>query len=212
MRDMVLSLVVILLAAWVIYLFVPHEESKKPVVKQVSYRVELDSARRAAPYPVAAPEGLGKDWRATSVKYEPDGEHQAAWHLGFMAPDDQYAAVEQSSVKRPDKFVEDVTQNAAKTSRTKVIGDKEWTLWKGSKYNALVREEPKGEGTGSGKSSGKGGGKDGKHKGPYTTVVTGTASYDRLAQLAGALTGDGGRSEAERGTQQAPAGGPASTG
>lgn len=189
-RDMVISLAVILLAAWVIYLFVPHGESEKPVVKPVSYRVELDSARRAAPYPVAAPEGLSAAWRATSVTYEGQGEHQAAWHLGFMAPGDQYAAVEQSSQARPVKFVEDVTHNAVKTSRTQVIDGKKWTRWKGPKYDALVREEPAG--------------KTGGHR-PYTTVVTGTASFEQLAELAGALSGDGGQREAQRGTHQ-PAG------
>ena len=55
-RDMLISLAVILLAAWVIYLFIPHDEEADPV-RPVSYRVELDSARRAAPYPVAAPLG-----------------------------------------------------------------------------------------------------------------------------------------------------------
>lgn len=183
-RDMVISLAVILLAAWVIYLFVPHDSSAEPTVKPVSYRVELDSARRAAPYPVAAPQGLSEDWRATSVKYEGDGENGAAWHLGFMAPGDQYAAVEQTDLGRSDKFVEDVTHGAAKTSRTQDVGGEEWTRWKGEKYDALVREEPRENGR------------------TYTTVVTGTASYERLGELAGALTGDGGQQEAGRGTHQ----------
>ena len=51
-RGMVPSLAVVLLAAFAIYLFVPHDEDVDPV-KPVGYRVELDSARRAAPYPGA---------------------------------------------------------------------------------------------------------------------------------------------------------------
>lgn len=195
-RDMVISLVVIILAAGVIYVFVPHGKSKDPVVKPVSYRVELDSARRAAPYPVAAPAGLSAKWRATSVQYRGTGEHRAAWHLGFMTPENEYAAVEQSSAARPARFVRDVTQQAEKTSQTKTIKGQKWTRWQGAKYDAWVREVPDGDQQGGG-------------KGPFTTVVTGTASEGRLAQLAGALSTDRGQREAQRGSPQAPAGGPA---
>lgn len=162
-RDMVISLAVIVLAAWVIYLFIPHDDKKDPV-KPVSYTVELNSARRAAPYPVAAPEGLSKEWRATSVRYAADSPKGSVWHLGFMTPDNQYAAVEQSDEPRPAKFIEDVTQGATKTAKTRRVDGEEWKRYEGEKYDALVLTDKKG-----------------------TTVVTGTASVKQLAQLAGAL-------------------------
>ncbi|MGW7520839.1 DUF4245 domain-containing protein [Streptomyces sp. NPDC054796] len=165
-RDMVISLGVIVLAAWVIYLFVPHDEHQDPV-KPVSYRVELDSARRAAPYPVLAPHGLSDDWRPTSVTYEPEGQQGAAWHLGFMAPGDEYAAVEQSDQSRPAKFIEDVTHKASKTAKTDTFGGEKWTRYEGEKYDALVLEDPENK---------------------VTTVVTGTASFARLGELADSLT------------------------
>lgn len=56
-RDMILSLGLIGIAAAVIYVFIPHDDSA-PDIKTVDYRVELLTARRAASYPVAAPEGL----------------------------------------------------------------------------------------------------------------------------------------------------------
>ncbi|NSC23661.1 DUF4245 domain-containing protein [Streptomyces albus subsp. chlorinus] len=164
-RDMVISLAVIVLAAWVIYLFVPHDESKDPV-KTVGYRVELASARRAAPYPVAAPRGLPDTWRATSVRYTADGPAGSVWHLGFITPDDEYAAVEQSDSKRPDRFVDDVTHGAGKTAKKQRIAGEEWTRWTGPKYDALVRTD-----------------KDGTS----VTVVTGTAGFRKLGELAGAL-------------------------
>ncbi|WP_225842850.1 DUF4245 domain-containing protein [Streptomyces albus] len=164
-RDMVISLAVIVLAAWVIYLFVPHDESKDPV-KPVSYRVELASARRAAPYPVAAPQGLPKEWRATSVRYTADGPTGAAWHLGFMTPDNEYAAVEQSDDERPGRFIDEVTQGAEKTGKTQQAGGTEWTRYTGSKYDALVAKS-----------------EDGKS----VTVVTGTATFQQLGTLAGSL-------------------------
>ncbi|WP_307805464.1 DUF4245 domain-containing protein [Streptomyces spirodelae] len=164
-RDMVISLAVILLAAWVIYLFVPHDDKKDPV-KTVGYRVELASARRAAPYPVAAPEGLSKEWRATSVRYAADSPKGSVWHLGFITPDNEYAAVEQSDEKRPSRFIDDVTQGAEKTAKKQRVKGEEWTRYTGEKYDALVRTA-----------------KDGKS----VTVVTGTANFRQLGELAEAL-------------------------
>lgn len=161
-RDMVLSLIVITLAAGVIYLFIPHEEDDDPV-RTVSYEVELNTARRAAPYPVAAPEGLSKQWRATSVSYEADEAGKIAWHLGFLDPDQEYVAVEQSD-GQVGPFVEKVTRGAAETGKSVRINGDEWARYEGAKYDALVRTE-----AGS------------------TTVVTGTAPWGQLRKMAGAL-------------------------
>ncbi|MET7618345.1 DUF4245 domain-containing protein [Streptomyces sp. NPDC005408] len=159
-RDMVLSMAVIGAVVAVIYVFIPHDEKADPV-KAVDYRVELLTARRAAPYPVAAPEGLAKEWKPTSVSYK--GTDDDAWHLGFLDPDGEYVAVEQSTAPA-GKYIPKVSQQAAKTDRTQQIAGVTWQRWEGPKYDALVRED----------------------KGS-TTVVTGTASYERLAQLAAAL-------------------------
>lgn len=186
---MVPSLAVVLLAAWVIYLFVPHDESVDPV-KPVSYKVELDSARRAAPYPVLAPEGLPEKWRATSVRYAADGSEGRAWHLGFITPDTQYAAVEQSDEERPAKYIDSVTQGARKTAKTVRVRGEEWTRYEGQKYDALVRTSPAAGASGDHAEAGKGAAGDDKAgKGrPYTTVVTGTASFEQLQKMAAALS------------------------
>lgn len=161
-RDMAFSVAVVSLAAGVIYLFVPHDASKDPV-RVVDYSIEVKTASRAAPYPIAAPEGLSERWRATSVRYEGAGSDGAAWHLGFMAPGNEYAAVEQSDAE-PRVFVEDVTFGARRTERSLRIDGDTWMLHRGEKYDALVRTEPE-----------------------VTTVVTGTAPVHRLKQLAAAL-------------------------
>lgn len=161
-RDMILSMAAIGVVAAVIYVFVPHTEEDP--VKPIDYMVELTTASRAAPFPLLAPEGLSKEWRATSVRY--DGNDRAAdgavWHLGFVNPHDEYAAVEQSD--GPSKrFVEHVSKKARQDGSFRVGGE-EWDRYSGARYNALVRE------------------RDG-----VTTVVTGTAPHDQLAELAGAL-------------------------
>ncbi|WP_229322849.1 DUF4245 domain-containing protein [Streptomyces sp. UNOC14_S4] len=161
-RNMLLALIVTIPVAVLSYVFIPHDEHKDPI-KTVDYRVELDTARRAAPYPVAAPEGLPADWRATSVSYREGGKDGSAWHLGFLDPETQYVAVEQSDAS-PAAYIDNVTQGAVKTSRTEKVGDAAWRYYEGEKYNALVREEH-----------------------GVTTVVTGTADTGQLAKMAAAL-------------------------
>ncbi|MET8248137.1 DUF4245 domain-containing protein [Streptomyces sp. NPDC005202] len=160
-RDMILSLGLIGIAAAVIYLFVPHDDHA-PDLKRVDYRVELLTARRAASYPVAAPEGLPQSWKATSVRFQ--GDKYDAWHLGFQDPDGEYVAVEQSAQKRAD-FIDEASQGAHATKVTEKIGGRTWTRYTGGRYDALVLEGTKGS----------------------TTVVTGTASFARLTTMAQAL-------------------------
>ncbi|MER5947149.1 DUF4245 domain-containing protein [Streptomyces sp. NPDC001904] len=159
--SLVLSLGVCVVAAGVIYAFVPHDDSKETPVKRVDYRVELLSARRAASYPVAAPEGLAKSWKPTSVRY--DGEGNEAWHLGFLDPDGQYIAVEQSTDK-PSRFIDEASQGAEETRHEQTINGARWQRYKGEKYDALVLKQKK-----------------------ATTVVTGTAGFDGLTKMAESL-------------------------
>ncbi|WP_394430859.1 DUF4245 domain-containing protein [Streptomyces sp. SGAir0957] len=159
--SLVLSLGVCVAAAGVAYAFIPHDDSKQPPVKRVDYRIELLTARRAASYPVAAPTGLPKAWKPTSVRYT--GESNEAWHLGFLDPDGQYVAVEQSTDK-PARFIDDASQGAEETGRKQTIDGKEWRRYEGEKYDALVLTE----------------------KGS-TTLVTGTADFGQLTKMAEAL-------------------------
>ncbi|MHC3473442.1 DUF4245 domain-containing protein [Streptomyces sp. 7R007] len=159
-RDMVLSLGLIGIAAALIYVFIPHDDSA-PDIPRVDYRVELLTARRAADYPVAAPEGLSRSWKATSVRFQ--GDHFDAWHLGFHAPDGQYVQIEQSTQK-PAVFIDEASQGARATKVTQTIDGRTWTRYTGGRYDALVLT--------------------GEHS---TTVVAGTGSFKQLTQLAQAL-------------------------
>ncbi|SBU90571.1 MULTISPECIES: DUF4245 domain-containing protein [unclassified Streptomyces] len=159
-RDMFLSMLVITAVAGVAYIFIPHDEEADPI-KAVDYRVELATARRAAPYPVAAPAGLPEGWKATSVSYE--GHNGAGWHLGYLDPDRRYVAVEQSTAPAK-KYVPVVSQDAKNTGQTRDVAGQEWEVWKGPKYDALVL-----------------------HAEGVTTVVTGSAPTGRLVEMAAAL-------------------------
>lgn len=159
-RDMILSMLVITALAGVIYIFVPHDDTADPI-KAVDYRVELATARRAAPYPVAAPAGLSAKWKPTSVSYE--GQNGAGWHLGFLDPDGKYVAVEQSTTPAK-KYVPEVSRQAEDTGSTHDVAGEAWQRWEGPKYDALVL-----------------------HAEGVTTVVTGSAPMERLAEMAAAL-------------------------
>lgn len=160
MRDLFLSMAVIGVVVAGIYMFIPHDENATPV-KAVDYRVELLTARRAAPYQVMAPTGLAEGWKPTSVSYERRSDN--AWHLGYLTPDGEYVAVEQSTAPAK-KYVTEVSRQAADTGRTQQVAGETWQRWEGPKYDALVRMD-----------------------GKATTVVMGTASYKRLAEMAAAL-------------------------
>ncbi|SOB82300.1 Protein of unknown function [Streptomyces sp. 1331.2] len=163
-RDMVLSMLAVGFVVWVGYLFLPHDADSDPV-HVVEFKVAAATAKRAAPYPLLAPEGLPDKWRATSVSYRPADQNNGkgnAWHLGFVTPSGQYAAVEQSDAPR-DSLLSDKVAGGQPDGTSEVAG-RTWDRVQGEKARALTAP------TGSG-----------------TTLLTGTASYEELAELAQAL-------------------------
>jgi hypothetical protein len=157
---MVLSMLAVGAVGAVVYVFIPH--SGGDPVKTVTYSTELVTARRAAPYPVLAPQDLPAGWRATSVRYDADDEGHATWHLGFITPSGSYAAVEQSDDSAGGVVREQVAGGEPDGSAT--VDGTVWTRYQGSHYRALVRE-----------SHGA------------STAVAGTATYQDLARLARSL-------------------------
>lgn len=168
-RDLVLSLLVLGVVVGVIYIFVPHDSKADPV-RPISYSVELGQARRDAPYKVAGPEGLSAKWRATSVTYDGADRHKVTWHLGFVDPEQQYVAIEQSNGD-PDAFITEVTLDAHRDgNRTVAAGGQVWEHWTGKRYTALVRKEQ-----------------------GVTTIVLGTGPQSQLTQMVSALRELGGK-------------------
>ncbi|WP_198035397.1 DUF4245 domain-containing protein [Streptacidiphilus rugosus] len=161
-RDMVLSLAAVLAAGIVIYFFIPH--SGGDGVHPVAYQDSVLSARRAAPYPLLAPQGLSSGWNATAVNYDGSNPQGAVWTLGFIDPDKQYVAIKQSN-GAADAFIHDATVDGEKQSATTLVNGVAWTHYQGSRYQALVLVGPKG-----------------------TTVVFGTETFAKLGDFAAKLT------------------------
>lgn len=161
-RDMVLSMAVISAVAFAVFLVVPNEPPAGGPAS-VEYAVAAETAARSAPYPLLAPEGLGPAWRASYVRYLPEGGSGATWRLGFVTPDEEYAGLAQADGD-PGRFVAEMTQGAEDTGETRRIGGRDWARYAGDTYDALVLTAP-----------------------GATTVVMGTTSPDRLTELAAAL-------------------------
>ncbi|MFF7632596.1 DUF4245 domain-containing protein [Kitasatospora sp. NPDC008050] len=161
-RDMILSMVAVMGVALVAYLTIPHSTDGDPV-HVVDYSAALASAKRAAPYPIAAPEGLSDKWRATSVTYQPsDADGHAGWHLGFVTPDGKYAAVEQSNEPKFDLLKSVVA--GYEPDGSAAIAGQDWSRYQGDRYRGLTVTS-----------------------GSATTLITGSASYQELDELAQAL-------------------------
>jgi hypothetical protein len=133
----------------------------------VDYSGDLTGLVATAPYQVLAPEGLPRQWNSTSSRLTGKAGGPVSWHLGYNTPSDQYAALEESN-ETPDgagHFIDRMTSQGHPDGTAQVAGAT-WakTFRPDKKQRSLVRRLP-----------------------GVTIVLTGTASYDELAVLAGAL-------------------------
>ncbi len=160
--DMVRSLLVVLVLVFVVVALNARPEPDQKV-RRFDYTAVLAQARDQAPYDVLAPVGLPRAWRATSARTGRAGD-AVTWHVGFVTPADDYAALEQSDGD-PEGFLDHVV-GAADAAGTVQIGDASWRRLEGGEHErrALVLDAE-----------------------PVTTVVAGSASWRELRALAAAL-------------------------
>ncbi|WP_141578210.1 DUF4245 domain-containing protein [Actinomadura sp. WMMA1423] len=155
-----------LLIVLAVYVITPR--SDKEVLPTVDYAPQLWAMRSDAPFTVYAPEGLPLHWRPNSSRVhglDSGGKDPVAWHLGFVTPSEEYAALEQSNEKA-SQYVPRMA-NSSQPVGTQQVNGVSWTKYyrKDKKANTLARTLPNG----------------------VSLVVTGTASYAELAVLAGSL-------------------------
>jgi hypothetical protein len=164
---MVRSLGLVLLVVAALVLFTLRDEPDDPVTVVDASVVEstMEQARAAAPYAVAIPIGLDDDWRATSIRYEPGTEDGDVWHIGYVTPADDYAAVEQTDDEVLDVLDGQLPEPAEDGSTE--IGDRTWIRYvdQDAGRRALV-----------------------VLSGGSELAVAGTAGWAELEELAGSLT------------------------
>ena len=161
---MVRSLFVVIVLVLIVLALTVRSHPKQEV-RRFDYRTVLAQTRSAAPYDVLVPTALPRSWRATSARTGTDGD-AVTWHLGYVTPQGEFAAVEQSN-GAPAPFVEEFV-GGGDPAGSVTVGGRSWRrVVNGSpEHRALVLK-----------------GAD------ATTVVTGGASWTELRALAASLRG-----------------------
>lgn len=159
-RDMLLSLGVIfafIALGW------PAFVNREPqTVRTINVAASLAAARASTSYPLLSPVALPADWRPTSAYV--NKPPATGFHIGFVTPANQYAAVEQTNAPAAQAVTE-VLGEGSLPGETATIGGQQWNLRESAtRMHALVR-------TANG----------------VTVIVTGTASRAELQTLAESL-------------------------
>src|SRR4051794_5616365 len=137
-------------------------------VKQIDPTEPIVAAQRVAPYHVYAPAGLPSSWQPTSARVEgPDEHHVVHLHVGYYTPRGAYAALEESNDGRVP-FLELQTAHGKLTGQ-RTIGDRVWE----TRYSANQKDNSLDFTTADG----------------ATVIVTGSATYEELSELAASLRG-----------------------
>ena len=160
--DMVRSLLVVLVLVFVVVALnvQRHPDSE---VRRFDYSGVFSQARGQASYDVLAPIGLPDAWVPTSARTTNAGP-AVTWHVGFVTPADDYAALEQSD-GNPASFVRQFA-DGGDGAGSLVIGRATWRRVEGGdpEPRALVLERD-----------------------TVTTVVAGNAGWAELRELAASL-------------------------
>ena len=163
--DMVRSLLVVLVLVFVVVALnvQRHPDSE---VRRFDYSGVFSQARGQASYDVLAPIGLPDAWVPTSARTTRAGA-AVTWHVGFVTPADDYAALEQSD-GNPAVFVRQFVDGGDRAGSV-VIGTVTWRRVEGGdpEPRALVLERD-----------------------AVTTVVAGNAGWAELRELAASLQVD----------------------
>lgn len=133
-------------------------------IRAVDWRPAAQAAAAAGVVPVLGPTTLPKGWTSTSARLD-TVEGGRAWHIGFVTPDNQYAAVGVTNAPI-DSYLNGVMPGAVKSGTVDLNGHT-WTTYEvvGAADHGLFRTDDKG----------------------ITYAVYGTTGYSHLTVLLKAL-------------------------
>jgi hypothetical protein len=120
-RDMLLSMAVIVLPILLVIWLMPSNTPKTPVnvISASEYQSMLTAARSDLPFTALSPTGLPGSWQLTSDDYQPAGDAAADWHLGYQTPSGKYAEFEQIT-ETPAQFLNEQSSDATQTATVTV--------------------------------------------------------------------------------------------
>lgn len=165
MASYIMAMIACLLVVGLVILITPRRNEN--TLPRVDYRSDMAGLTAIAPYEAYVPQGIPASWHPTSTRLSGHAGGPISWHLGFYTPGKEYAALEESNEtpEGPGKFVDRMTSHGAADGTVQVAGAT-WdrTSRADKKQRSLVRRLP-----------------------GVTLIVTGTATYEELALLAGSL-------------------------
>ena len=164
-KNLVLSLLAVLGMVAVLVLIVPRVSSVSGPPVDV-HATAVDVQKRSG-WPIVEAVGLPDGWSATSARYVRVTDGLMTWHAGYQAPDGTYVAVEQTKDATP-AWISAQTNRAPKEGTVEAAG-RTWTKFvRDTKVqNSLLHEAAA--------------------PGELTTLLTGTASFETMAEFAGYL-------------------------
>jgi hypothetical protein len=166
LRSMAISMVLIMAAvlAWVALIPRPGEISRPAVeVTAVARQVRQQSG-----WAISQPQ-LPAGWKATNVRFESGADGVRTWHAGYLSPDGQYLAIDQTRrSSATESWISDRTARGNAEGSLAAAGK----TWLKLSSRDILQRSLVSRGTAAG---------------DLTTVLSGTAPYPQLAQFAESL-------------------------
>ena len=161
-KNLVLSLLAVLGMVAVLILLVPRVNSVSGPAVDV-HATAVDVQQRTG-WPIVEAVGLPDGWTQTSARYVRTTDGFMTWHAGYQLPDSTYVAVEQTM--DPNRaWIEAQTNRAPKAGTVEAAGRTWTTFVRDTKVQNSLLDDP-------------------QTAGDLTTLITGTATLEQMADFA----------------------------
>ncbi len=164
-RNLVFSLLAVLGMMAVLVLVVPRVNSVGGPAVDV-HATAVDVAGQTG-WPIVEAVGLPAGWTETSARYVRTTGGFMTWHAGYQMPSGSYIAVEQT-MDPTGEWVEAQTNKAAEEGSVEAAGTTWTTYARATKTQNSLLDDP-------------------QTAGDLTTLITGTASLEEMAEFAAYL-------------------------
>lgn len=160
-KNLVLSLAAVVGMVLVLVLIVPRVSSVSGPPVDV-HATAVDVKARTG-WPIVEAVALPQGWTTTSARFVRTTDGFSTWHAGYQTPSGTYVAVEQAM--DPSSTWVEAQTNRAPSTGTLEAGGRTWTKYeRDSKVQNSLVDDP-------------------KTAGELATLITGTASFEDMAQF-----------------------------
>ncbi|HSO65446.1 MAG TPA: DUF4245 domain-containing protein [Ornithinibacter sp.] len=161
-KNLVISLFAVLGMVAVLILIVPRVNSVSG--PEVDIRATAVDVQQRTGWPIVEAVGLPEGWTPTSARYVRTTDEFMTWHAGYQLPDGTYVAVEQTM--DPSRAWTEAQTNRAPKAGTIEAAGRTWTTFeRDTKVQNSLLDDP-------------------QTTGDLTTLITGTATFEQMADFA----------------------------